>query len=207
MSKLRLRPPSPAMVVACVALLVALGGTAYAVKKIGPGQIKKGAVKKNKLADEAVTTEKIADEAVTEPKLDDDAVSKQKLQPQSVGSAKIEGLAVTTGKLAGSAVTGAKVANGSLGLSKVAQLNVNAVSSDIGSVGGVECTLTNQIAVNGLQNVSMLLVIPRISGWNANFSLAGYWPASSTTIQLRLCNESAGVVDPDPFPIRVLGFN
>jgi hypothetical protein len=82
----------------------ALGGTAYAVKKIGPGQIKKGAVKKNRIADEAVTAEKLADQAVTEPKLAGDSVTTSKV---------VKG-AVTEGKLADDSVTSAKVANGAL---------------------------------------------------------------------------------------------
>jgi hypothetical protein len=46
--------PSPAMVVACIALLVALGGTSYAIQalpqnSVGTKQIKNGAVNSNKV--------------------------------------------------------------------------------------------------------------------------------------------------------------
>src|SRR5438105_11502231 len=44
MSRLRLRPPSPALLVATIALIVALGGTSYAAFKIGTNNIKNGAV-------------------------------------------------------------------------------------------------------------------------------------------------------------------
>jgi hypothetical protein len=66
----RLRLPSPAMVVAVIALVAAMGGAAYAVKKIGPEGLKKNSVKTKKIVDKAVTTAKLEDEAVTTVKLD-----------------------------------------------------------------------------------------------------------------------------------------
>ena len=58
------RRPSPAMVVACLALLVALSGTGYAVSNLPPGsvgsaQLKDNAVTNTKIANSAVTSEKI----------------------------------------------------------------------------------------------------------------------------------------------------
>ena len=57
--------PSPAMVVACVALLVALGGTsiaavnALAPNSVGPVQLRTGAVTNPKLRNNAVTGPKV----------------------------------------------------------------------------------------------------------------------------------------------------
>jgi hypothetical protein len=58
------RRPSPAMVVACLALLVALSGTGYAVTalpagSVGSAQLKDNAVKNAKIANNAVTSEKV----------------------------------------------------------------------------------------------------------------------------------------------------
>jgi len=58
------RRPSPAMVVACLALLVALSGTGYAVSSlpagsVGVAQLKDNAVTNTKLANNAVTSEKV----------------------------------------------------------------------------------------------------------------------------------------------------
>jgi hypothetical protein len=55
MGRLRGRRPSPAMVVACVALVVALGGTSYAAfrlpaNSVGTRQLRRGAVTKAKIA-------------------------------------------------------------------------------------------------------------------------------------------------------------
>jgi len=63
--RVSVRRPSPALVISCVALLVALGGTGYATvlqvpkNSIGPPQLKKGAVTNPKLANNSITTGKI----------------------------------------------------------------------------------------------------------------------------------------------------
>jgi hypothetical protein len=59
-----LHAPSPAMIVACVALFVALGGTSYAAIKlpansVGTKQIKNSAVTAAKIADGSVSTSKL----------------------------------------------------------------------------------------------------------------------------------------------------
>ncbi len=65
MRKLWNRRPSPAMVVACVALLVALGGTSVAAvsqlarNSVGPAQLQFGAVTNPKIRSNAVTSAKV----------------------------------------------------------------------------------------------------------------------------------------------------
>jgi hypothetical protein len=56
----RLRLPSPAMVVALIALAVALSGSAYAAVKIGPNGIMRGAVRTAHLKDEDVKMNDVA---------------------------------------------------------------------------------------------------------------------------------------------------
>jgi hypothetical protein len=70
MSTVKNRLPSPAMVVAVIALVVALAGSAYAAKKITAQDLAKNAVKTKKMVDGAVTTAKLGDSSVTTPKLD-----------------------------------------------------------------------------------------------------------------------------------------
>jgi hypothetical protein len=67
-----LRLPSPAMVVALVALLVALGGTGYAAfsvpsNSVGTKQLKNGAVATSKIKNRAVTAQKINAAGLTVP--------------------------------------------------------------------------------------------------------------------------------------------
>lgn len=66
--------PSPGTVLGVIALIVALSGTAYALKlkknSVGPKQLRMGAVTEAKLAPGAVTTTKLGNGAVTHSKLD-----------------------------------------------------------------------------------------------------------------------------------------
>jgi hypothetical protein len=71
MQRLLRHRPSPAMVVACIALIVALGGTsvaavnALAPNSVGPVQLKAGAVTKPKLRNNAVTGEKVLNHSLS----------------------------------------------------------------------------------------------------------------------------------------------
>ena len=69
MSKVWAKRPSPAMIVALVALFAALGGSAYAAKKIGTKEIKANAITTGKIKKNAITTAKIKKEAVTGAKI------------------------------------------------------------------------------------------------------------------------------------------
>jgi hypothetical protein len=59
MSKLRSKRPSPALVISIIALFVALGGSAYAAKKIGTSGIKANAITTAKIKKNAVTGAKV----------------------------------------------------------------------------------------------------------------------------------------------------
>lgn len=94
----RVPRPSPAMVVAVLALCLAVGGTAFAAVKLGKNavktkNIKNGAVKESKLAANAVTESKIAGNAVTESKIAGSAVTEGKIANGAVSSDKIAGSA------------------------------------------------------------------------------------------------------------------
>jgi hypothetical protein len=63
--RISVRRPSPALVISCLALALALGGTSYAAalalpkNSVGPVQLKTSAVTTKKLAPNAVTTAKV----------------------------------------------------------------------------------------------------------------------------------------------------
>jgi hypothetical protein len=63
-SRRRSLRPSPAMIVAIVALSASLGGTAWSVTRIGTKQLKRGAVTKPKLHRNAVTSIKVANRSL-----------------------------------------------------------------------------------------------------------------------------------------------
>ena len=85
----RLRP-TPAMAVALVALVVALGGTSYAVSKLPAN---------------SVTSKAIKNQAVTSAKLKDNAVNGKKVADGSLGAADI----------AADSLTGAQIKESTLG--------------------------------------------------------------------------------------------
>ena len=89
--------PSPAMLVALLALFVALGGSAYAVKKTAAAPAN------------SVVTKSIRKGAVTRLKLADGAVGANQLLPGAVGAPQIVDGAIGTTEIADGAVTGAKV--------------------------------------------------------------------------------------------------
>jgi hypothetical protein len=68
--------PSPALVIACLALFVAMGGVGYAALKLKPNS-----VRTKNIRDAAVTAPKLADGSVATAKLGDGAVTTSKLAP------------------------------------------------------------------------------------------------------------------------------
>ncbi len=96
--------PSPALVIASIALFVALAGGAWAVShapknSVTAKSIKNGAVKTKKIKDEAVTTEKLADDAVTTQKLADDAVTSAKVKNGTIGESDLTAYTTTDATL------------------------------------------------------------------------------------------------------------
>jgi hypothetical protein len=91
MKKFAMIRPSPAMLVAFLALFVGMSGVGYAALKLKPNSvktknIKNGAVTETKIADGAATGTKIADGAVTTPKIADKSVTSSKFFLSSVTS-------------------------------------------------------------------------------------------------------------------------
>jgi hypothetical protein len=158
----RLRP-SPALLVAMIALFVSIGGVGYAASKIDTSDIKREAVTKPKIAKRAVSTNRIADNAVKEKKINSQAVTTDKLGDQAVTTDKLGDLAVTTGKLNDQAVTTEKIADDAvtqgkigaaavhadeLGPTQIATSQVNVAANGNG-VAAVACPGTTQVLSGG----------------------------------------------------------
>lgn len=121
----RPRRPSPALIVALIALFVALGGPAQAARVINGKVLKKGTVTGKAIKDHSLTTRDISKRSVralqkppkgsiTEAQLANGSVTPGKIARGAVTSGAIAPGGVTTGNLGNSVVGGGQVADGSL---------------------------------------------------------------------------------------------
>ena len=85
-----IRRPSAALVVACIALLVALGGTSVAAVS----QLARSSVGTPQLKDNAVTAKKLRNNAVTNPKIANNAVTASKVRNGSLLAADFADVAL-----------------------------------------------------------------------------------------------------------------
>lgn len=123
--------PSPAMIVALIALFVALSGGAYAAVKLSNNSvlskhIKNGQVRTQDLAKDAVTSAKIKDSQVVSADLADNSVGSADLADSSVGSAD----------LADNSVASSDIADGSIALGDLASSTTTDLN-DASTVGGL----------------------------------------------------------------------
>ena len=115
----RIKAPSPALVVALIALFVSIGGVGYAASQIGTNDIKNGAVTAKKLHKKAVRSKKIKKEAVKTGKIRDLAVTTDKLGDQAVTTDKLGNESVNADKLGADSVTTGKVVDGAIAATKL----------------------------------------------------------------------------------------
>lgn len=99
MRQLATNRPSPALVISLIALFVALGGSAYAAKKVGTSDIKNKAISTAKLKANAVTTAKVKKNTISTAKLKKNAVTRVKIRKNAVATDKIRADAVTGAKV------------------------------------------------------------------------------------------------------------
>jgi hypothetical protein len=131
---------NPSTVIACIALFVALAGTAFAA---GLGR---NAVRTRNIANNAVTTPKLRNNAVNAVKLRNGAVTGPKIANEAVGTAKLAPAAVRSGNLGGGVVTTNKLKD--LGVTE-AKLGNNSVSNLKLAAGSVETGKLADEAVTG----------------------------------------------------------
>lgn len=106
---------TPATVIACIALFVALSGAAVAAKTT----LMKNSVKTKSIAAGAVTTAKLRNGAVTTAKLRNGAVIGTKIAPETIGSGQLGKGSVRSTQLGGGVVTEGKLKNAAVSESKL----------------------------------------------------------------------------------------
>ncbi|HSS33164.1 MAG TPA: hypothetical protein VLL27_07775 [Solirubrobacterales bacterium] len=127
-SKTRHFRPSPAMIISCVALFLALTGSALAVG------ISKNSVRSAQIVDGTVRSIDLRDNSVSAPKIAPDAVGNEELAENSVDSPQVVENSLTASDLGAASVTSSEVADQSL---TDADLGANSVGSSELQTGAV----------------------------------------------------------------------
>lgn len=168
---------SPALVISCVALFLALGGSALAVgiakNSVRSAQIVDGSVRSidlrdnavnaPKIAPDAVGSEEIAENAVASPEVAPDALTSQDLGAASVSSSEVADQSLTAGDLGPNSVAASE-----LGTVTVRTNAVKVAKDGSGSVS-VDCAAGEQVLGGGGQpghfGTEMTSSRPQGNGW------------------------------------------
>jgi hypothetical protein len=105
--------PSPALVISCVALFMALAGSAYAVG------IGKNTVRSPQIVDGTIRTVDVRDNAVNAAKIAPDSVGNEELAPDSVTTKEIAENGVESSDVAPDTLTAGDLGPASVGTSEV----------------------------------------------------------------------------------------
>jgi hypothetical protein len=213
-----IRRPSPALVIAVIALFVALGGTGYAAIALPKNSVGKKQIKKN-----AVTSKKVKNGSLKEADLEPGVIPpgfsgslaggdlsgtypNPAIANGSVNAAKIADGGVTGAELSANSVNGGKVADGTLKAADVAvfsgtytvdygTINVNDCSGAVtfpGSAGKVDAEDTVVVTPTAGSLGFEYIVQPRVAADDAGF---------------RLCNNSAATNDPPAITVNFTVFD
>lgn len=151
-SKTRKFRPSPALVIACVALFAALSGSAMAAKSaIRSAQIVDGTVRTVDLRDNAVNTFKVANGTITADDLATDSVGTDEIAKDAVKADEIAPEAVASSEVANQSLTQDDLGPNSVGSS---ELQAGAVrASELGTI--IQVSNSTGIAANTTNGVSV----------------------------------------------------
>ncbi len=157
---------SPALVISCVALFLAIGGTTLATARntVRSPQIVDGTIRTVDIHDGAVTSAKVADNSLTADDLAANSVGTEEIAPNAVNNAKIAPNAVGATQIAPHAV-GA----GQLGTVTVRTSSTNPIAAGADGSVSVNCAAGEQVLSGGGQpgnfGVEMTSSIPQSNGW------------------------------------------
>jgi hypothetical protein len=220
------RRPSPAMVVALIALFIALGGPAEAKRRLMDGglirkgtvtgrEIKNGSVAKADLTKAAVRALSATPaRSVGSAQIIDGQVLTPDLGAGSVGPGQLAAGAVTASKLAADSVGGGSVANGSLQTTDIGSF-AGAVQVDFDNFTPQNCQATRDpntgppvaVPAGGQPNIADdVVVVSPPAGWPDNVLVTGK-PAPDNRIVIVACLVGGGPVDPGPTVFRYVTFD
>jgi hypothetical protein len=178
--------PSPALVVATIALFLAVGGTTYAItlpaNSVGSAQIQAGRVLNSKLHPGAVSNSKMGRGAVTFSKMADNQMT----------SAKIRNGSLLGEDLAANTVTGAQIDEATLNITRFALLDgAGGIATQSGGIS-VAQQIGNRTILNMGASVAGRPLQATLQGTEAGEVAAA--PCGGAT-----AGNPGGVTCPDPF--------
>ncbi len=143
MGRLLRRRPSPAMIVALIALFVALGGSSYAVTKVGSKNIRSGAVNSRAIANNSIRSGDVRNESLTgrdakNNSLTNSDIDNSNLQAKTADSANTAANANALGGIAASGFTRPDCASQTGALKGFARIAASNIFSGTFTTAGVE---------------------------------------------------------------------
>jgi hypothetical protein len=169
--------PSPALVISCLALFLALTGSAFAVgiakNSVRSAQIVDGTVRTVDLRDNAVNAQKIAPDAVGSEEIAENAVASPEVAPDSLTNQDLSDASVTSSEVADQSLTANDLGPNSVASSELAGVTVRTNTAKVakganGSVS-VNCAPGEQVLSGGGQpghfGTEMTSSRPSGEGW------------------------------------------
>lgn len=169
---------SPALVISCLALLLALTGSAVAAglakNSVRSAQIVNGtvrtvdlggnSVRAEKIAPDAVGAEEIAASAVASPEVADQSLTADDLGPDSVGSSEVTDQSLTANDLGPDSVGASEIQADAVGASEIAANAVGTSELQSGSVRAAKLApivqTSNSTAIKAGANASVTATCP-----------------------------------------------
>ena len=164
-SKSKFRP-SPAMAISCVALFLALVGTAFAAPKfaIRSAQIVDATIRTVDLRDEAVKSAKVANGTLTADDLGADSVNADEIAENAVASPEVAPDSLAAGDLGPASVASSEVADQSLTQNDLGPNSVGSSELQTGAVRSSELgaiiQVSNDTTIKGGNNASVSAACP-----------------------------------------------
>jgi len=176
-SKTRSFRPSPALTISCLALFLALTGSAFAVgiakNSVRSAQIVDGSVRTVDLRDSAVNAQKIAPDSVGGEEIAENAVASPEVAPDSLTNQDLGDASVASPEVADQSLTANDLGPSSVAASELAGVTVRTNSTTVakGANGGVSvsCAPGEQVLGGGGQpghfGTEMTSSRPSGEGW------------------------------------------
>jgi hypothetical protein len=176
--------PSPAMIVACMALVLALTGSAIAAgvakNSVRSAQIADGTVRTIDLRDSAVNSAKVADDSLTTTDLGANSVATSEIAENAVSSPEVAPDSLTAGDLGPASVASSEVADQSLTANDLGPESAGASEIATDAVGSIEIS-PGAVHASELATITTVSDTVTIKGGN-NASVDTTCPAGSTLI-------------------------